>query len=160
MMTVSSKSEDDKRMRRQFAVNLLASTLLLCPLFTAGSQSQALEHVVETDLEREFAAAMSRVAAVRESNQSTAISVNDQFKEITDAHPLSDFRNFMASRYQFTRAWTVAGNTEYTDIKGPALTGFDSRFPSNNRVRIGFDYDSEWKNILGFHAGLLGGEYP
>jgi hypothetical protein len=149
-------------MRRQFAVNLLASTLLLCPLFTAGSQSpgSGLEHVVESNLEHEFAAAMSRVAALRETNQSTAISVNDQFKEITDTYPLSDFRNFIASRYQFTRAWTVAGNTEYADIKGPALTRFDSRFPSNNTVTIGFYYDSEWKNIRSFYAGLLGGEYP
>jgi ribosome-binding ATPase YchF (GTP1/OBG family) len=152
MMTVSSKSEDDKRMRRRFAVNLLASTLLLCPLFTAGSQSQALEQVVESNFEGEFAAAMSRVAALREANQSIGISVTDLFKEITDRHSLVDFRNFLVSRYQFQRVWTVVGNSEYTDIKGPALTRFDSRFPSNNTVRIGFYYDSEWKNIVSLDA--------
>ncbi len=149
-------------MRRQFAVNLLASTLLLCPLFTAGSQSPSsgLEHVVESNLEREFAAAMSRVAALRETDQSMAITVTELFKDISDRHPLVDFRNFLVSRYQFQRVWTVAGNSEYTNIEGPALTRFDSRFPSNNMVRISFRYDSEWENILTFYGSLFGGEYP
>src|SRR5436309_2758585 len=106
-------------MRRPFAANLLVSTLLLCPLFTAGSQSQVSEHVVESSLDREFAAAMSRVAALRETDRSTAISITELFKELTVKYSLLEFRNFLASRHQFRRTRDVAGNSEYTDIEGP-----------------------------------------
>jgi hypothetical protein len=119
-----------------------------------------LERVVESNLESEFAAAMSRVAAFRETSQLTGIGVNDLFKPITDTHSLSEFRDFLAARYRFKRTRNVVGNSEYTDIEGLTLWRFDSRFPLNNAVRVGFYYDSEWKNIVGFYAGLLGGEYP
>src|SRR5438034_4020177 len=103
-------------MRQQLAIKVLAGTLTLCALSMVDSQLQVLEHVVEVDLEGEFAAAMSRVAALRETNQSTAISVNDQFKEITDTRPLSDFRNFIVSRYQFKRTWTLACCIVLSDV--------------------------------------------
>lgn len=107
------------------------------------------------DLEREFAAAMSRVAALRETNRSTAISVDDLFKPITDKHSLLELRDFLAARYQFKRAWmVVVGNSEYTNITGPALKQFDRRFFTHDSVTIGFRYDSDWKTIVGFYAGL------
>jgi hypothetical protein len=158
-MNATHKNKDDKHFGRRFAIGLLASTLAFCSSFMTASQSNGLERAVEMDIEREFAAAMSRVAALRETNRSTAISVDDLFKPISDKHSLSEFRDFLAGRYQFERVRTVAGNSEHLDIEGPALKQFDSRFLRYDKIRIGFYYDSEWKNVVGFFAGLLSNGY-
>jgi hypothetical protein len=146
---------------RKLGIGAATALVMLFPAALGGqSQSPRLERVAESNLEREFAAAMSKVAALRETDKSMGIGVTDLFKQITDTHSLSEFRDFLAARYKFERTRDVAGNGEYTDIEGLALKRFDRRFPLNNMVRIVFDYDSEWKNIIGFSADLSGGEYP
>ncbi len=103
-------------MRERNVGNLFALAMSAYALLAGTSQSVRSEGVVQSDIESEFAAAVSRVAALRETNRSTAIGVTDLFKEITDKHQPAEFQAFLASRYEFVRMEDAVGKVEFTDI--------------------------------------------
>ncbi len=110
---------------------------------------------MQSDIENEFAATVSRVAALRETNRSTAIVVTDQFKQITDKHPLSEFQGFLGSHYKLARVKDVNGNAEYADIDANLLRNIDRQFFPQDKLRIVFGYDADWKHIVNLHVSLL-----
>ena len=142
-------------MRELVVGSLFAAAMSACALLAVTPQSVRSESGVHSDIESEFAAAVSRVAALRETNRSTAIVVTDLFKEITDKHQPAEFQAFLASRYKSVRTKDALGSVEFTDIGANSLRKFDSRFLRQDKLRIAFGYSADWKNIVEMHATLL-----
>jgi hypothetical protein len=143
-------------MRELVVGSLFAAAMSACALLAVTPQSVRSEGGVHSDIESEFAAAVSRVAALRETNRSTAIVVTDLFKEITDKHQPAEFQVFLASHYKSIRAKDAVGNVEFTDIDANSLRKFDRRFSRQDILRIAFRYNADWKYIE-THVSLLGG---
>jgi len=120
---------------------------------------------MEASLELQFVEAMRCVAAIRETNRSTAIDVECCFKAITDAHPLSVFEAYLAQRYKpyrvkapvgnLYRTNTPVSNAEFFNLDRDVIREFDGRFFSQDQVRIGFRYSDDWGEITKFFASLL-----
>jgi hypothetical protein len=142
-------------MRKKALRSLFAVTMSTCALLPMMSQSVKSEAGAQSSIEKDFAAAVSRVASLRETNRSTAIVVTDLFKQITDKHPLSEFQGFVGSQYKLVRVKDVRGNDEFTDIDANSLRKIDRRFFPQDKLRIDFGYDSDWKYIVLLHVTLL-----
>jgi hypothetical protein len=142
-------------MREQVLVNRYAVAISAFVLLAITSQSLRSESGMQSDIQNDFAAAVSRVASLRETNRSTAIVVTDQFKQIEDKHSLSEFKDFVASRQKLIRFKDAIGNGEFTDIDANSLRKIDRRFFPQDKRRIGFRYDADWKNIVDLHVTLL-----
>jgi hypothetical protein len=140
--------------RRQFVSDLLAATISTCALLVVPTPSFSLEDSLKSQIDKQFSLAVDRVAAVRETNRSTAIVVTHLFKELTDEHLLSDLRSYVAEHYKLTRVRDVVGNIEYADLNDTTLKHFDRRFLSYDRLDINFRYSADWKEITGFSAIL------
>ena len=63
------------------------------------SSSLSLEGAVNVSIDDQFHEAITHVAALRETNRSTAIDVAYLFKDLTDKHSLSEFRAYLGERY-------------------------------------------------------------
>jgi hypothetical protein len=142
-------------MRERFLGNLFAVAISACALLAVTSQSSKSEGGMQPDIEREFIAAVSHVASLRDSDRSTAIVVTDLFKEITDKHQLTEFQAFLASSYKPVRTKDALGNVEFTDINADLLRKFDGRFLRQDVLRIAFRYSVDWKHTVEMHATLL-----
>jgi hypothetical protein len=142
-------------MRKLLVGGLFAAAMCACAFFVVTSQSGTSEGDAKSDIEREFADTVSRVASLRETNRSTAIGVTELFKQITDKHPLPEFQGFVGSHYKLVRVKDVYGNAEYTDIDANSLRKIDRRFFPQDNLRIGFRYDSDWKYIVNLWVTLL-----
>jgi hypothetical protein len=77
--------------RRQFVSDLLAATISTCALLVVPIPSFSLEDSLKSQIDKQFSLAVSRVAALRETNRSTAIVVTHLFKELTDKHCCQTF---------------------------------------------------------------------
>jgi len=146
----------DERMheRRQFVSDLLAAMISTGALLVVPTRSSSLEDALKSQLDKQFSEAIRRVAAVRETNRATAIIVTHLFKDLIDAHLLSDFQSYVAEHHKLTRAKDVVGNIEYADPNDTTLKQFDRRFVSYDRLDINFRYGADWKDIVEFSAIL------
>jgi hypothetical protein len=142
-------------MRELVVGSVFAAAMSACALLAATSQSVRSEGGVQPGIEGEFATAVSRVAALRDTNRSTAIVVTDLLKEITDKHQPTEFQAFLASRYKSVRTKDALGSVEVTDIDANSLRKFDGRFLRQDKLRIVFGYSADWKHIVEIHATLL-----
>ena len=139
-------------MRELHVGNLLAAAFVFLAVIFQTVRS---ESGVQSDIESEFAAAVSRAASLRETNRSTAIVVTDLFKEIIEKHQPAEFRAFVASHYKMIRAEDALGNVEFTDLDANSLRKFDRRFFPQDELRIGFRYSADWKYIIETHVSIL-----
>ena len=128
-------------------------------LVTAASPSLSEEPEMHSSLGAQFADSISRVASIREVNRSTAIIVTDEFKDLMDGSGAA-FREFLIARYRFIRVKTVVGNTEYADIDTKELWKFDRRFLPGDKLRVGFVFSSDWKNVQNARVSLLNDSTP
>jgi hypothetical protein len=146
----------DERMheRRQFVSDLLSATISTCALLVVPTQSLSLEDPLKSQLDKQFSAAVRRVAAVRATNRATAIVVTHLFKDLTDTYLLSDFQSYVAERYKLTRVRDVVGNVEYANLNDTTLKQFDRQFFDYDRLDINFRYSADWKDIVEFSAIL------
>jgi hypothetical protein len=113
-----------------------------------------LEDPLKSQLDKQFSAAVRRVAAVRATNRATAIVVTHLFKDLTDTYLLSDFQSYVAERYKLTRVRDVVGNVEYANLNDTTLKQFDRQFFDYDRLDINFRYSADWKDIVEFSAIL------
>jgi hypothetical protein len=142
-------------MREKVVRSLLAVIISLCASLAVTLPSVGSDGGMQADIESEFAVAVSRVAALRETNRSTAIGVTDLFKEITDKHQPAEFQAFLASHYKLVRTKDAFGNVEFTNIDTDSLRKFDRRFFRQDTLRIGFRYSADWKSMVATFATLL-----
>jgi hypothetical protein len=144
-------------MREQLVGSILAVAMSTCALLAIPSQSLMSEAAVQSSLDAEFAAAISRIASLPRVpvNAPTATDVAYLFKEMTDMYRLSDIRDFVAAHYPMTRIRdVVAGNLEYADVNDKALKELNPRFLLYDRLDLGFKYSEDWKDVIEFKAVL------
>ena len=110
---------------------------------------------MESQNDREFAAVVISIANLRKVDRSTAITVTQMFQPMLDRLSLTEFKDYVFSRYSNRRGEGRSSKYDLVDIGERQLKSFDRTFLYRDHLSMTFKYSDAWETVEGFLAVLL-----